>query len=167
VKVLSQLLRVEKQEVRAEREVERAVCEWERRELAVHVPALAAASFVIVEKQIHRRRPDARERVDRQGLAGPDELVGVPARLVHNLIERGGDPIANLTRVASIEWIARRHPHAAARGVRVEARGAVGAPEHPCVPIRVGQREHPPVFVERSTPQDDGVEGEHARTRSG
>jgi len=83
------------------------------------------------------------------------------SRLVEDLVVGCRDAPANLDGRELIDGIAGDDVVAAARGFGVEARRSVAAPEDVQLKVGVGQREHPPVLVERSPPRHDLIEGKH------
>ncbi|TGG84866.1 MAG: hypothetical protein ERJ69_02880 [Aphanocapsa feldmannii 288cV] len=83
MKCLVKLVAVEKQEVRAQREVELFIVKWQRRQLGSHVPTLSAPSWVIAEEQLHGCHACLAEYLDRRDGA-PDEFMLVLPRLFHD-----------------------------------------------------------------------------------
>ena len=160
VEVLAELLRVQKQEVRAQREVEGRIGERERRQPRVDVPAFRLAGVEVVQERPHRLHADAAELLHRRDRR-PDEVVPVLARLVEDLVVGRRDAPAQLDRRELVDRIAGDDVVAAARGFGIEARRSIAAPEDVQPEVTVGEREHPPVLVERSPPRHDLIEGEH------
>ena len=97
VEVLREMPAVEKQEVRAEREVELAVGEGQVGQARRNVAPLAPAQRIIGQEFLHRRHPDAAELGDGSDVP-PDELMPVPPRLFHHLRIRRGDAPADFVR---------------------------------------------------------------------
>ena len=160
VEILAKVFRVEKQEVRAQREVEGGVGERKRRQRRLDVPAFRLAGVEVVQKRPHRLHADAAELLHRRDRR-PDEFVRVLARLREDLVVGRGDAPAKLDRRELVDRIAGDDVVAAARGFGIEARRSVAAPEDVQLEVGVREREHPPVFVERSPPRHDLIESEH------
>jgi hypothetical protein len=158
VKRFRQLVRIEKQVVRTEREVEGAVAERETRELGCDVPSLARAGIQVIQKLLYGGHAGAAE-LFRRFEFGPRELRSILPDLFENLVVRGVNSRSNLSRREAVKRVARHDPHSAAPGSGVEAGGTVCAADDSQPKILFLEGEHPAILVKGAPPRDDVFKG--------
>src|SRR4029077_5161235 len=111
----------------------------------------------------HRGHANAAKLVDRANDV-PNELVGIPARLLQNLVVCRRNPASEMVDIEPVNRIARNDLDTAPGGLRIEACGAVSAAQDSRAELRAGQIEHPLIFLERSTPRHNVTQREHRST---
>src|SRR5690348_3817639 len=138
METLAELRRVEKQKMRAEREVERVVRKRQRRQFGVNVAAVCSTDVEVLQERGHCRHPDATEILDgRDGL--PHELVLVPAGLLQHLVVGPRNAFADVSARKTIERIAGGYPRPETSRFSVEACGTVAAAQNLQPQIAVAQ----------------------------
>jgi len=156
------VLNKEKQKVRADREIEGVIYKWKLRQFGIKVSAGAFPCVVIFQKYVHRRQAQSAQLV--RGLdRRPDKLVLVCSGLFEDLVVGCGDAGTKVGGAEPIDGIARHYAAAAASCFRVETRWAIGAPEDTPLQVALSQGEHSTIFVERTAPRHDLIQGKHHR----
>ena len=103
---LVEVFRIQKEEMRAEREIEAAVCEWQCRQRGIYIAAVTLAAIVIRNKGLHRCRSNSSKLVDVADPLSPDEVVGILPRLVHHQVVYRSDALLDVFLPESVERIA-------------------------------------------------------------
>ncbi len=149
---------VQREEVRAEGEIERAVSEREVRQLVGPLAVFGEPRRRIGEEAAHGRQTSLAQVFGRPEVAPNEAVPGRPdvgyegaGGLFYPVVSGvlGGEAVERVTRD---DVVARRG------GFGVEARGARGAVEDAASEVPRGQGEHPCVLVEGAAPGDHPFE---------
>ena len=150
VKGKIQVIRIEKQQVRNERQVELIVLERHLRQSRDNVSALCQAAFEIRQKTVHGGQP-ALAQVFGIAKVGPDKAVHLLADLGNHVVMTIMDALLDFTSRERVNGIARDDVEAS---TVASALGWRPSPPPKCdQPDPVRKREQP-IFVERSTRND-------------
>ena len=103
---LIEVLRIQEQEMRAERQVEAAPRERQHRQRGVNVATVVPAKVVVPDKGPHCRRSNGSELVEVPDPLPPDEVAGISPRLVHHQVVDRGNALLNLVLPETVERIA-------------------------------------------------------------
>nr|RAV91466.1 hypothetical protein DBT53_11285 [Aerococcus mictus] len=156
MEIAAELVAIEKQEMRRQREIERAFAERKIGKRSGHI-SLAAHRLKIGEKQVQRLAPPAIHRLLRS-IETPVEAIGgkmhsAPHRL-RRLIETASDGLG----VEPVNRIGSGHIHAARRRLHGKGRRTARHVENARPRRHVAQRKEGVILVEAPPPGHDAIQ---------
>jgi hypothetical protein len=164
MKLQVQRLRVEKQQVRTEGQIERLVGKWKVRQFGIDVSLTGRRCFVVGQECGHRLHPNSSQRRN-IGNRIPDELVLIFASLLQDLFVGFGNALPNHAGTASVDGIDREYVRAARGRFGIKCSRAIAAAQNGSAQVRIGDRKHANVLIVRTAPRYDTFKLKHGANR--
>ncbi len=164
MKFFAQLFGVQKQEMRAKRQLKRFPRKSDGRKLRIHVATLALPRLVVIQKILHRLHPNPPQLLHRRNRF-PHKLLTILSRLSQHLVIRCCDPLPNPIDIQSIQRVDGGHRTPASRRFRVKTRRPIRTPQYPQPEIRITERKHLSVLLKRSPPRHHSLKFEHRHSQ--